>query len=99
MCSCPKQPKGHINTVFKYLTNPEKPSRLNGSLKKASSASGLTQDERIQHKLDRKTGGRRRGGSKRNELSFSLPPQSSASSDPDREAIRQSLMEKRKICL
>jgi hypothetical protein len=69
---------------------------LRDSLKKAPSASGLTLDERIQRKLDRETGGRRRRGSKRTELSFSMPPESSASSDPDREAIRQSLIEKRK---
>ena len=68
------------------------------SLVKQSSSAALTLDEKIQRKLNRETGGRRRGGKRRGELTFSLPPQSSSAEggDEDREAIRKALMEKRK---
>ena len=66
---------------------------LRGSLEKQSSNSALTLDEKIQRKLNRETGGRRKGGKRRGELAFSMPPQST---DDDREAIRKALMEKRK---
>ena len=71
---------------------------LRGSLQKQSSNSALTLDEKIQRKLNRESGGRRKGGKRRGELSFSLPPQSSSAEggDADREAVRKALMEKRK---
>ncbi|KAL7508853.1 hypothetical protein ACHAXN_005927 [Cyclotella atomus] len=70
------------------------------TLDKQSSNAALSLDEKIQRKLDRETGGRRRGNiSERGKLALSMPPQASGgggSEDPDREAIRKSLMEKRK---
>ena len=66
------------------------------SLVKQSSSAALTLDEKIQRKLNRETGGRRRGGKRRCDLASSLPPQSSLEGNDDREAIRKALMEKRK---
>ena len=68
---------------------------LRGSLTKTTSQAALSLDDKIQRKLDRETGGRRKGGRRRdNALTFSMPPQQSA--DPDREAVKKALMEKRK---
>lgn len=69
---------------------------LRGSLTKGSSQTTLSLDEKIQRKLDRETGGRRKGGRRRGDLSFSLPPQQSADPCSDREAVKKELMEKRK---
>jgi hypothetical protein len=63
-------------------------------LEKQGSVPALSLDEKIARKL-KENSGRRKGG-QRGQLSFSMPPQAGGGSDPDREALRNALMEKRR---